>query len=149
MWIREGGGGIVERYGEGLLLVVVAFLCTLEVTGFCWTLWCLKVSCLFVLETGKFQILSIITVFYKVFLMLLLKDKTFPNRDAKQLRCWRNSPPHQKSSLHQQGKPCLQLEARSLDRGGVIAWFLSVSLPHLASVLLKPSAVSAKGHVML
>lgn len=35
------------------------------------------------------------------------------------------------------------------ERGGVTARFLSVSLPPLASVLLKPSALSAKGHVML
>lgn len=69
--------------------------------------------------------------------MLLLKDKTFPNQGAKQLRYWRNSPAHQESSLHQQSKPYLRLEARrSLNRGGVTARFLSVSLPQCASKAL-------------
>lgn len=33
------------------------------------------------------HISNIIRVFCKVFLMLLLKDKTFPNQGARQLRC--------------------------------------------------------------
>lgn len=46
---------------------------------------CLKVNCLSVLETSKFQILSVIIVFCKIFLMLLLKDISKPGCQTTQI----------------------------------------------------------------
>lgn len=98
--------GESERWG------LLAFLCALEVTASVELLTCIKVSCLSVLKTSKIEISSIITVSYKVLLVLLLRTR----QGAKQLRCWRTPPAHQESSLHQGRPPCLQVEAqRSLD----------------------------------